>query len=75
MERMTLARQLGTAVLVVTLTLCLQCAGIAVLIRLARASIELGVARRSALHAAILSSLLGAFVLFFSHQLVDGRLW
>ena len=48
----TFARQAGTAVFLVTLTLWLQCAGIAVLIRWARASIESGVSRLSALHAA-----------------------
>jgi len=51
---MTFARQAGTAVFLVGLTLWIQCAGIAVLIRWARASIERGVARLSALHAAIL---------------------
>ena len=39
---MTLLANSGTAVLVVTLTLCIQCAGIEVLTRLARASIERG---------------------------------
>jgi WD40-like Beta Propeller Repeat len=43
-----------TAVLLVTLTLWIQCAGIAVLIRWARASIGRGVARLSSLRAAIL---------------------
>lgn len=51
-ESMTFARQAGTAVLLVTLTLWLQCGGIAVLIHWARASIERGMARLSALHAA-----------------------
>jgi hypothetical protein len=50
----TFARQAGTAVFLVTLTLWLQCAGIAVLIRMARTSIERGVARLSALRAAVL---------------------
>ncbi len=53
MEMMTFARQAGTAVFLVTLTLWIQCAGIAVLIRWARASIERGVARLSSLHAAV----------------------
>ena len=75
METMTLLANSGTAVLVVTLTLCIQCAGIEVLTRLARASIERGVARRSALHAAHPVFPLGAFVLFFGHQLFNGRLW
>ena len=52
MQMTTFARQAGTAVFLVTLTLWLQCAGIAVLIRWARASIERGVSRLSALHAA-----------------------
>ncbi|HXY03899.1 MAG TPA: potassium channel family protein [Terriglobales bacterium] len=51
---MIFARQLGTAVFLVGLTLWIQCAGIAMLIRWARASIERGVARLSALHGAIL---------------------
>ncbi len=51
---MTFARQAGTAVFLVGLTLWIQCAGIAVLIRWARASIEQGVARLSSLHAAVL---------------------
>jgi len=54
METMTFARQAGAAVFLVTLTLSIQCAGIAVLIRMARASIERGVARLSPLHGAIL---------------------
>jgi voltage-gated potassium channel len=54
METMTFARQAGTAGFLVTLALWIQCAGIAVLIRWARASIERGVARLSSLHAAIL---------------------
>jgi hypothetical protein len=49
---MTFARQAGIAVFLVTLTLWIQCAGIAVLIHWARASIERGVARLSSLHAA-----------------------
>src|ERR1700722_1199982 len=52
MRIMTFARQAGTAVFLVTLTLWIQCAGIAVLIDWARASIERGVARLSSLHAA-----------------------
>ena len=51
---MIFARQAGIAVFLVTLTLWIQCAGIAVLIRWARDSIERGVARLSALHAAVL---------------------
>lgn len=53
-ETMTFASQLGTAVVLVTLTLWLQCLGIAVLIHWVRASIERGVARLSTLHGAIL---------------------
>jgi voltage-gated potassium channel len=49
---MTFVRQTGIAVFLVTLTLWIQCAGIAVLIHWARASIERGVARLSSLHAA-----------------------
>jgi voltage-gated potassium channel len=52
MEMMIFARQAGIAIFLVTLTLWVQCAGIAVLIRWARDSIERGVARLSALHAA-----------------------
>jgi voltage-gated potassium channel len=51
---MTFTRQAGAAVFLVTLTLGIQCAGIAVLIRWARASIERGVARLSSLRAAVL---------------------
>jgi voltage-gated potassium channel len=51
---MGFADQAGVAVLLVTLTLLLQCAGIAVLIRWARASIERGIGRLSSLRAAIL---------------------
>jgi len=54
MEMMTFARQAGTAVFLVTLTLWIQCVGIAVLIRWARASIERGLARLSSLRAAVL---------------------
>jgi voltage-gated potassium channel len=53
-ETMTFARQTGIAVFLVTLTLWIQCAGIAVLIRWARVSIERGVAGLSSLQAAIL---------------------
>ncbi len=49
---MIFARQAGIAVFLVTLTLWMQCAGIAVLIRWARTSIERGVSRLSSLHAA-----------------------
>jgi voltage-gated potassium channel len=52
---MTFARQFATAVILVTLTLGIQCMGIAVLIRWARASIERGVNRLSSLHAAVLT--------------------
>jgi len=51
---MTLGREVGIAVFLVTVTLWIQCAGIAVLIRMARASVERGVSRLSPLHAAIL---------------------
>lgn len=54
METMTFIRQAGAAIFLVTLTLWIQCVGIAVLIHMARASIEQGVARLSALRAAIL---------------------
>lgn len=54
METMTFARQAGAAVFLVTLTLSMQCAGIAVLISWARASVERGIARLSSLHAAVL---------------------
>jgi hypothetical protein len=54
METMTFARQAGAAVLLVTLTLSIQRAGIAVLISWARASVERGIARLSSLHAAVL---------------------
>src|SRR5580704_3875469 len=47
---MNFARQAGIAVLLVTLTLWIQCAGIAVLIHMARANIERGVARLSSLY-------------------------
>lgn len=49
---MTFARQAGTAVLLVTLTLWIQCFGIAVLIHWARTSIDRGVAHLSPLYAA-----------------------
>jgi voltage-gated potassium channel len=54
METMIFARQAATAIFLVGLTLWIQTAGIAMLIRWARASIERGVARLSALHGAIL---------------------
>jgi voltage-gated potassium channel len=60
---MTFARQAGTAVVLVTLTLWIQCAGIAMLIHWARASIERGVARLSPLHGAILMIRFSAFVI------------
>jgi voltage-gated potassium channel len=59
---MTFARQAGTAVLLVALTLWIQCAGIAVLIRWARASVERGLTRLSSLHAAILMIRFSALV-------------
>jgi hypothetical protein len=49
---MNFARQAGIAVFLVTLTLWIQCAGIAVLIHMARANIERGVSRLSSLYAA-----------------------
>jgi len=52
METMTFAGEAVTAVLLVTLTLSIQCAGIAVLINWARA-IERGLVRLSSLHAAV----------------------
>src|SRR5215467_13927486 len=52
-KTMTFAHQAGTAVFLVTLTLSIQCAGIAVLISWAR-SVERGIARLSSLHAAVL---------------------
>jgi len=52
MEMMNFARQAGIAVFLVTLTLWIQCAGIAVLIHMARANIERGVSRLSSLYAA-----------------------
>jgi voltage-gated potassium channel len=61
---LTFARQAGTAVLLVTLTLGVQCAGIAVLIRRARASIERGVARLSSLRAAVLMIRFSTLVVF-----------
>jgi len=51
---MTFARQAGCGVFLVMLTLWIQCLGIAELIHWARASIDRGMARLSALHAAIL---------------------
>ena len=54
MRIMTFARQAGTAVFLVTLTLWIECTGIAVLVHWARASIQRGVARLSSWHAAIL---------------------
>jgi voltage-gated potassium channel len=51
---MTFGWEVSSAVLLVTLTLWIQCAGIAVLIRMARASIERGAAHLSSLHGAIL---------------------
>jgi voltage-gated potassium channel len=52
-ETMSFAHQAGAAVFLVTLTLSMQCAGVAVLIGWAR-TIEHGLARLSSLHAAIL---------------------
>ena len=54
METMTFTRQAGAAVFLVTLTLSMQCAGIALLISWARASIERRIARLSSLNAAVL---------------------
>jgi voltage-gated potassium channel len=54
METMTFARHAGAAAFLVTLTLSVQCAGIAVLVSWARASIERGIARLSSLDAAVL---------------------
>ena len=54
MEPMTFARQAGAAVFLVMLTLSIQCAGVAVLISWARASVERGNAHLSSLHAAVL---------------------
>jgi voltage-gated potassium channel len=51
---MTFARQFGAAVFLITLTLWIQCVGIAALIHWARASIERGMARLNPLHGAIL---------------------
>jgi hypothetical protein len=51
------------AVFLVTVTLWVQCAGIAVLVYWARASIERGVARLSSLHAAILMMRFSTFVI------------
>jgi voltage-gated potassium channel len=51
---MIFARQLAIAVVLVMLTLWIQCLGIAELIHWARTSIDRGMARLSALHAAIL---------------------
>jgi voltage-gated potassium channel len=51
---MTFGREAGTAIVLVTLTLWIQCAGIAVIIRWARTSIQRGVAHLSPLHAAVL---------------------
>ena len=53
-EIMTFARQAVAAVFLVTVTLAIQCAGIAVLISWARATVERGIARLSSLHAAAL---------------------
>jgi voltage-gated potassium channel len=51
---MTFGREAGTAIVLVALPLWIQCAGIAVIIRWARTSIERGVAHLSSLHAAVL---------------------
>jgi voltage-gated potassium channel len=51
---MTFGREAGTAIVLVTLTLWIQCAGIAVIIRWARTSIDRGVAHLSSFHAAVL---------------------
>jgi voltage-gated potassium channel len=62
METMDFARQASVAIFLVALTLWIQCIGIAVLIRWARASIERGVARLSSLRAAILMIRFSALV-------------
>jgi len=54
MGTMTFARQAGIAVFLVAVTLWIQCAGVGVLIAWARASIERGIARLSAVRAAAL---------------------
>jgi voltage-gated potassium channel len=54
MKTMTFAQQAGSAVLLVTLTLAIQCAGLAMLISWARTSVERGLSRLSAVHAAVL---------------------
>jgi voltage-gated potassium channel len=51
---MGLARQTGAAVFLVTATLCLQCAGMAVLIHWARACIERGIRGLSPWRSAVL---------------------
>jgi voltage-gated potassium channel len=61
-ETMTLARQAGSAIFLVVLTLWIQCVGIAVLIRWARARIESGLARLSSLRAAVLMIRFSALV-------------
>ncbi len=60
---MTFGREAGTAVVLVTLTLWIQCAGMGVLIHWARASIERGMARLSPLHGAILMIRFSTFVM------------
>jgi voltage-gated potassium channel len=63
---MTFARQAGSAVLLVMLTLWIQCLGIAVLIHWARTSIDRidrGLARLSALRAAVLMIRFSIFVI------------
>lgn len=74
-ETMTFARQLGTAVVLVTLTLWIQCLGMAELIHWARASIDRGMSRLNALHAAILMirfSILVIILHFFQILLWSG---
>jgi voltage-gated potassium channel len=51
---MGFARQTGVAIILVTATLCLQCAGMAVLIHWAKGSIERGVKALSPWHASVL---------------------
>lgn len=53
---MSFARQAGTAVILVALTLWLQCAGMAILINLARTSIARGTKGLNAWRAAVLIS-------------------
>lgn len=60
---MTFAREAGTSIVLVTLTLWIQCAGIGLLIRWARDSIERGMSRLSPARAAILMIRFATFVM------------